>query len=266
MNATFGAELRRWRDVRRISQLDLAAAAEVSQRHISFLETGRARPSREMVIHLSETLELPLRSRNRLLGSAGFAPAYPERTLNDSALSAVREVLQRLVDTQPYPAYVVDRLWNIQLSNALSQSLIGAVAPASFAPDLIGGNAMRLLMHPRGLRDVVANWPAAAAALLRRLAREVAERPDDGQLVELLEEARRHVRGTDTGGVPVPDDLLVPITMRTGDGVRQFYTTIATIGAAHDVTLEELRIETLVPADETAVEFVASLSPRPADA
>ena len=259
VETTFGTELRRWRDVRRYSQLELAAAAEVSQRHISFLETGRARPSREMVLHLSATLELPLRSRNRLLGSAGFAPAYPERSLDDVAMGEIRDVLQRLVDVQPYPAYIVDRLWNIQLANALSQALIGAVAPEGFAPDVIAGNAMRLVLHPRGLRDAVANWPSAATALVRRLAREVAERPDDGPLEALLGEARGHLGTSGVDGAARPDDLLVPLVLRTAHGLHRFYTTIATIGAAHDVTLEELRIEILVPADDGAGAFIASL-------
>jgi transcriptional regulator with XRE-family HTH domain len=263
MEGTFGAELRRWRDVRRVSQLELAASAEVSQRHISFLETGRARPSREMVLHLAETLELPLRSRNRLLGFAGFAPGYPERALDDVALGEIRQVLQRLLDAQPYPAYVVDRLWNIQLANDVARALIAAVAPEEFAPDVIAGNAMRLLLHPHGLRDAVANWPSAASALVRRLARDAAERPDDGQLEALLEEARRHLGTSDCGGAAEPDDLLVPLALRRDDGVHRFYTTIATIGAAHDVTLEELRIETLVPADDGAGALLRAISPRP---
>lgn len=260
METTFGAELRQWRSVRHVSQLELASAADVSQRHISFLETGRARPSREMVLHLSETLELPLRSRNRLLGSAGFAPAYPERRLDDAAMAEVRGVLQRMVDSQPYPVYVVDRLWNIQLANGISTRLIGAVAPDGFTPEELEGNAMRLLLHPRGLRDAIANWPSVAATLLRRLAREVGERPDDRAMAQLLEEARRHVGTNATRDVAQPDDLLVPIALRIPDGVQRFYTTIATIGAAHDVTLEELRIETLIPADQEAVEFLGTLA------
>ncbi len=260
MDTTFGAELKQWRTVRRVSQLELATAADVSQRHISFLETGRARPSREMVLHLSDTLELPLRSRNRLLGTAGFAPVYPERSLDHAAMGEVRGVLQRLVDAQPYPAYVVDRLWNIQLANEISTRLIGAIAPDTFAPGDLEGNAMRLLLHPGGLRDAVANWPSVAEALVRRLAREAAERPDDGALAELLAEARHHVETfTPSAGVRA-DDLLVPIALRTPGGVHRFYTTIATIGAAHDITLEELRIETLVPADQDAVAYLTTLS------
>ncbi len=263
MATTFGTELRRWRSLRRLSQLDLASAAGVSQRHISFLETGRARPSREMVIHLAATMDMPLRSCNGLLGVAGFAPAYPVRDLGRGDLGEIGAVLGRLLEAHgPYPAYIVDRLWNIQLGNAASTALVATLAPPVFRPDVIDGNALRLMLHPQGLRDVVANWETVAGVLVRRLRREADERPDDDALAALLTEMRDLSGGVGPGDpTAAADELLAPIVLRTGSGPQRFFTTIATIGGAHDVTLEELRIETLLPADEDAEAFLRSLDP-----
>lgn len=264
MTLTFGDKLRDWRTSRHFSQLDLAATAGVSQRHISFLETGRAKPSREMVIHLAATLEVPLRQRNDLLDSAGFAPAYRERGPDDEQLTQVHGVLQRLLDAHhPYPAYIVDRLWNLVAANAIATQLIALALPPDADPSQVQGNVMRLMFHPAGVRDSIANWEAVAAVLLRRLAREVAERPGDTELTDLLEEARGHidpaeVRFSETA--PQADELLVPIVLMTPLGNLESFTTIATIGAAHDVTLEELRIETLLPATAEAEAILRELS------
>ena len=256
MAVTFGERLRDWRATRHLSQLDLAATAGVSQRHISFLETGRAKPSREMVIHLAATLDVPLRHRNELLDSAGYAPAYRQRGPEDLQMAQVREVLDRLLEAhEPFPAYIVDRLWNLVAANAVATRIMALAMPPGSDPDQFAGNVMRLMLHPAGARSAVANWEEVAGVLLRRLSREVLERPGDAELADLLDEARSYV-GDDTidGAEPVPraDELLVPIVLRTPLGDLETFTTIATIGAAHDVTLEELRIETLLPATTAA--------------
>jgi transcriptional regulator with XRE-family HTH domain len=264
MAITFGNKLRDWRTSRHLSQLDLAATAGVSQRHISFLETGRARPSREMVIHLAATLDVPLRQRNDLLDSAGFAPAYRERGPDDEQLTQVHGVLTQLLEAhEPFPAYIVDRLWNLVAANAVATKLIALALPPDADPARIQGNVMRLMLHPAGARDAIMNWEAVAGVLVRRLSREVAERPGDNELAELLSEA---LGFADNAGInlaesaPSADELLVPIVLATPLGNLETFTTIATIGAAHDVTLEELRIETLLPATPEAEELLRELA------
>ncbi len=264
MTVTFGDRLRDWRTSRHFSQLALAASAGVSQRHISFLETGRAKPSREMVIHLAATLDVPLRQRNDLLDSAGFAPAYRERGPDDEQLTQVQGVLQRLLDAHhPYPAYIVDRLWNLVAANAIATQLIAIALPPGADPSQVQGNVMRLMFHPAGVRDSVANWEAVAGVLLRRLARDVAERPGDTELAALLEEARGYIDSAAVDvaeAAPQANELLVPIVLMTPLGNLDVFTTIATIGAAHDVTLEELRIETLLPATADAEAILRKLA------
>ena len=252
MAVTFGDRLRDWRTLRRMSQLELAAEAAVSQRHISFLETGRARPSREMVIHLASTLEVPLRNRNELLDAAGFAPAYRERALGSDQLAEISDILTRLLAAyQPFPAYIVDRLWNLVASNDVATRLLATALPDDADPEAFGGNVMRLFFHEKGIRAAVVNWNAVANVLLRRLAREVDERASDDALRAVYAEA---VELAERSGVspsesaPAADELLVPIILRTPVGELETFTTIATIGGAHDVTLEELRIEVLLPA------------------
>ncbi len=274
MTVAFGHKLRDWRTSRHLSQLDLAADAGVSQRHISFLETGRAKPSREMVIHLAATLDVPLRQRNELLDSAGFSPAYRERGPDDAQLAQVHGVLNRLLEAhEPFPAYIVDRLWNLVAANGIAARLIALVLPPGAEPSQIGGNVMRLMLHPAGARTAVANWEAVAGVLLRRLAREVAERPGDVELAELHAEALGYVDQSAvnvTESAPQADELLVPIVLITPLGDLETFTTIATIGAAHDVTLEELRIETLLPATTEAEKLLRELakvtSDRPSSA
>lgn len=266
MTLTFGNKLRDWRTSRHLSQLDLATTAGVSQRHISFLETGRAKPSREMVIHLAATLDVPLRQRNDLLDSAGFAPAYRQRGPDDGQLSQVRDVLNRLLEAhEPFPAYIVDRLWNLVASNGIATRLIALSLPDGADPTEIQGNIMRLMLHPAGIRGAVANWDAVAGVLVRRLVRDVAGRPGDTALSDLLEEASAYVGAAGVNvaeTAPAADELLVPIVLITPLGNLETFTTIATIGAAHDVTLEELRIETLLPATAEAETMLRALGRR----
>ena len=265
MTVTFGEKLRDWRTSRHISQLGLATEAGVSQRHISFLETGRAKPSREMVIHLAAALDVPLRQRNELLGSAGFAAAYQERGPDDSAMRQIQEVLQRLLRAhEPYPAYIVDRMWNLVAANDVASKVIAMGMPPATDPATFGGNVMRLMLHPAGARHAVANWEAVAGELLRRLGRDVAAQPGDEELAALLEEARSYLADVDPELLaetpPTADELLIPIVLRTPHGDLETFTTIATIGAAHDVTLEELRIETLLPATAAAEQLLRRIA------
>lgn len=265
MTVTFGERLRDWRASRHISQLGLAAEAGVSQRHISFLETGRAKPSREMVIHLAAALDVPLRQRNELLDSAGFAPAYRERGPDDDQMRQIHDVLQRLLKAhEPYPAYIVDRMWNLVAANDVASRVLAMGMPPGTDPATFGGNVVRLMLHPDGARHAIANWEAVAGVLMRRLARDVSEQPGDDQLAALLDEAKSYVADLErepfSEAPPTADELLIPIVLRTPLGDLETFTTIATIGAAHDVTLEELRIETLLPATAEAEQLLRTIA------
>lgn len=259
MSTAFGTSLREWRHHRRLSQLDLAVAADVSQRHLSFLETGKSKPSREMVIHLGVVLDLPLRDRNRLLDAAGFAPAYPEHGLDEPALDQVRRVLEQMLEAfEPFPAYVIDRRWDLVMTNRVGSTLISTLVSD---PDL-AANLARLTFHPDGLRRSVANWPEAATVLLHRLEREAVHRADDADQAALLDEVRSYPGVAELPERPsMPDgsELLVPLVVASPMGELRLFTTIATIGAPHDVTLEELRLEALLPADEATAEALRRL-------
>ena len=261
MTMTAGQELKRWRTARRMSQLDLASAAGVSQRHLSFLETGRAKPSREMVLHLARELDVPLRDQNTWLRAAGFVEEYPSHGLDDVELTHVRQVLQQLLDAHaPFPAYVIDRAWNIVMVNAPAGMLTSSLVPAEDAA-VLEGNVIRLMLHPQGIKPYVTNWEQASSALLARFRRDVAHHPGDPVLTELESEVLAY-EGIDAlvSGVPASsDDLVLSLDLATPLGPMRFLTTIATIGAAYDVTVEELRIETLLPADAETDELLRSL-------
>ncbi len=248
----FGTELKRWRQHRRYSQLDLANRAEVSQRHLSFLETGRSRPSPEMIEHLSVALDVPLRARNALFELAGFASAYSEEPLDGDALAQVRQGLETLVLAHdPFPAYVIDRSWNLLIANTSAVLLTGLLLPQDSGMEL-AGNVLRLFMHPGGARSSVANWVEAATVLLERLSAECAANPTDDQLAELFDEIVGY-EGVDAlaeaaSSPTVP--FLTSIHVLTESVDLRLYTAISSLAGAGDVTLEELRLETLLPADQ----------------
>lgn len=258
----FGSALRWWRTSRRFSQLDLATAAEVSSRHLSFLETGKAKPSREMVVHLGVVLELPLRDRNALLHAAGFAPVYPHTDFDAPELDQVRTVLRTILDAHgPNPAMIVDRRGDVIDSNGAAQMLIVATMAADSRALHPVPNVNRVTFHPEGIRRRTRNWEEVATNILRRLERERAFRPADEQLDELVEEmlgypdvAALHRRPE----LPDGADLLVHLEIETfgGDELR-LMTTVATIGAPYDVTLDELRLETFFPADTATAATLA---------
>lgn len=252
----FGDLLRSWRQRRRVSQLDLAIEADVSARHISFLETGRARPSREMVMKLAEELEVPLRHRNRLLIAAGFAPVFAERAVRAPEMHVVRQALDTiLAGHEPYPALVVDAAWNLVAANPAAGMFMAGV-PAELLEEPV--NVMRLSLHPEAMGGRLLNLAEVRAHLLHRLRRQ-AEMSGDGRLAELHDElAAYRYPGVDlnVAHVPGPGDILLPLRIRHGDRVLSMFTTIATFGTPVEVTVSELAIETFWPADdETAAAF-----------
>ena len=251
-HAPVGELLRRWRKRRGLSQLALAAEADVSTRHVSFLETGRARPSREMLLRLAETLQIPLRERNALLVVAGYAPAYPERRLDDPALRAARLAVDLvLAGHKPYPGHAVDRHWTIVASNHVARPLLAGVAPELLQPPI---NALRLSLHPEGLAPRIANlgqWRAHILDQLRRQTENSADPALDALLVEL---AGYPVPGDEWTEAPLRDlyesGVVVPLRLRTAWGLLAFFSTITIFGTPVDVTLSELAIEAFFPADE----------------
>ncbi len=245
----FGILMRQWRRRRGLSQLHLAETGGVSQRHVSFLESGRARPSRQMVLHLGELLDLPLRERNRLLTAAGFAAAYRESRLDAPQLAEARMALDLLLRQQePFPAIVVDGTWTMQLGNRAAQRMIGFLLGPGAAGDS-PANLIRLPLHPKLARPYIVNWEEVAAAMLHQLQREALDNP---AAAALLAEVRRYPdvetlwRGLDWDAAPRS-----VLTFRVEkDGLAlSLVTLIATFGTPQDVTLQDLRIESFLPAD-----------------
>ena len=251
---TFGDHLREWRQRRHLSQLDLAGDAQISARHLSFVETGRAAPSRDMVLRLAERLDVPLRERNVLLVAAGFAPAFPDRSLDDPALAAARQAVDTILKAhEPYPALVVDRHWNLISANRMVPPLLEGVAPSLLAPPL---NVMRLSFHPEGLAPRTVNLAEWCAHLLERLHRQC-ETTADPVLIALYEELKSYpVPARKTPHLVGADALAVPFQMRAGDDVLSFISTTMVFGTPLDVTLSELALETFFPADETTTAFL----------
>jgi transcriptional regulator with XRE-family HTH domain len=260
-----GDHLRAWRMRRRMSQMDLALEAEISTRHLSFVETGRAQPSREMVLHLSDQLEIPLRERNVILVAAGFAPVFAERSLEDPQLAAARRAVDVILKAhEPYPALVVDLRWNLVAAN-------GAVAPLleGVDPELLSGgiNVMRLSLHPKGLAPRIANLGEWHAHALERLRRQ-AELTADPGLIALIEEIRGYPKP------PAPDrrpedygEVVIPFQLMAGDTLLSMIGTTTVFGTPVDITLSELTLETFFPADAaTADALRAAHAARTADA
>jgi transcriptional regulator with XRE-family HTH domain len=244
-----GELLRGWREHRRLSQLQLAVQADISTRHLSFVETGRARPSREMLLHLCEELEVPLRERNGLLLAAGYAPVYEERALDEEPMAAVREaVRQVLAGHDPYPAMVVDRRWHLVDANAsMSAMFAELVAPQLLEPPV---NVLRASLHPAGCAPHIANLGEWRAHLLGRLRRQAAA-AGDAELATLYEELRGYPcdQPEPLVELPGPGDVVVPMRLRHPAGELAFLSTVATFGTPLDVTVAELMIEAFYPAD-----------------
>ena len=253
-----GPLLREWRRRRHLSQLDLALEANVSARHLSFIETGRARPSAEMLLHLSEQLEIPLRERNALLLAAGHAPAYAQRELDAPELGPVRDALDRvLAGHAPNPALVVDRHWGLVAANASTDLLTAGAAPHLLEPPV---NVLRLSLHPEGVAPRIANLPEWRAHLLDRLGREAVAGGDPA-----LAALHQELAGYPGGGPAVAPDLeagaiAVPLRIRHGDAELAVISTVTTFGTAVDVTVSELSIESFFPADAATAAAVRELA------
>lgn len=248
--APIGTLLRQWRARRNLSQLDLANLAGVSARHLSFVETGRARPSREMVLHLAAELEVPLRDRNALLVAAGFAPAYRERQIDAPEMQPVRDALAALLrGHEPYPAIVVDRLWNVVSANAMSWVLVEGVDPDLLAPPL---NVLRVSLHPRGLAPRIRNLEEVSADLLTRLRRQVQLTGDDEAAALYDELAGYPGLSTDVpqSEIEGPSTVVLPVRYSVRGRELSLFSTIAVFGTAIDITLSELMIESFFPADD----------------
>jgi transcriptional regulator with XRE-family HTH domain len=241
-----GEHLRRWRERRRLSQLDLALQAEVSTRHLSFVETGRASPSREMVLRLAEHLEVPLRERNALLVSAGYAPVYAETPLDAPAMDAIRAALRQvLAGHEPYPAMVVDRHWNLLEANRPVGLLTSGIAPELLETPV---NVLRASLHPRGLAPRIANLGEWRGHLLDRLRRQVTLTAD-AQLAALYEELRGYP-GEPPATVLPEQAVVAPLRLRLdGGGELALFSMVASIGTPLDITVSELAIESFFPAD-----------------
>jgi transcriptional regulator with XRE-family HTH domain len=249
-DATIGALLRHWRTVRRMSQLQLALHAGISSRHLSYLETGRARPSRDMVLHLADALEIPLRERNALLVAAGYAARFFETGLAAPELTQMRNAIDLILQHQePYPAFLLDRNWNIRMTNRAAERCTRFLLDA----DPGEPNMIKLVARPDGLRPVLVNWEEIAGDLIRHLHNQIAATPSDAYARDLLAEVLSYP------GVParwrareigVPSAPLLTTHFRKGDVDLRFFSTITMFGTPHDVTLEELRIESSFPADE----------------
>jgi transcriptional regulator with XRE-family HTH domain len=267
MKRPIGDLLREWRERRRLSQLALALDAEVSTRHLSFLETGRARPSREMVLRLAEQLEVPLRERNAMLLAAGFAPAYPERDLDDPALGVARAAVDRVLDGhEPFPALAVDRYWTLVTANRVVPALLTGVAAELLQPPI---NVLRLSLHPDGLAAQIENLPEWRAHLLARLSRQV-ELTADPRLSDLLQELGKYARnhGARNTDQPVLDlgltSAAVPLRLHTEHGTLSLISTTMVFGTPVDVTLSELAIEAFFPADAATADLLQRFVPEPA--
>lgn len=254
----FGDYLREWRQRRRLSQLDLAQDADISTRHLSFVETGRSLPSREMVMRLAERLDVPLRERNALLVAAGYAPMYRERALDDPALAPARAAVEMILKShEPYPALAVDRHWNLVAMNRMVPHLMDGADPSLLQQPL---NVLRLSLHPKGLAPRIANLVQWRAHVLERLRHQV-QAAGDSVLATLLDELRSY---------PVPEGcderldgemlgVVMPFRFRTPGGTLSFISTTTIFGTPIDVTLQELALETFFPADGATAQALRDL-------
>jgi transcriptional regulator with XRE-family HTH domain len=248
-----GNLLRHWRRARRLSQLALALEAATTSRHLSFIESGRSQPSREMVLRLARVLDVPIRERNQLLLAAGYAPVYREAGLAGGESAAVRAALARILAAhEPYPAVVLDRHWNVVTTNDAAGLFFGWLLGDGSAGQ--PANVIRLMFDPDGIRPFVANWEAAADALIQRVHREAVGGIPDPATVALLKEALAYPgipaqwRSPDFARTPLP---VVPIEFSKGGLALSYFSTVTTLGTPQDAMLQEIRLESFFPADET---------------
>ena len=257
MDQTFGTILRDWRSQRRMSQLDLGLAANVSARHISFLETGRAKPSRPMVIQLSETLEVPRNARNALLNAAGFASAYRSRGLDADEMAHVRAAVDWMIERHdPFPAIVLDRHWAVVAANRCGLMLLGGVGMA------VGDSLLDALTRVEDMRAAIVNWPEVAHNTVTRLRTESAHLGGDPVLDRAADTLARECAELPHGNGPLP--AVVPATYRAGGMELSLFSTIAQFGSAEDIALADLKIELMFPADEATRNVLMAMDAAPA--
>jgi transcriptional regulator with XRE-family HTH domain len=257
-HANVGSLIRQWRQRRHLSQLDLACEADISTRHLSYVETGRSSPSREMLMHLAERLNVPLRERNQLLAAAGFAPIYRERSLTDPALAPARQAVDLVLKGhEPYPALAVDRHWNMLAHNRTVPLLLASVDPEMLKPPV---NVMRLSLHPRGLARRIVNLAQWREHLFLRLKHQI-DQSADPVLVDLLHELQSIPFDASQSHGPAidPSGVAVPLQFSTEMGLMSFISTTTVFGTPVDVTLSELALETFFPADDHTAELLRRL-------
>jgi len=251
-----GRLLRGWRERRRLTQLDLALRAEVSARHLSFIETGRSRPTSEMIIRLAQQMDVPLRERNVLLLSGGYAPAYPANGLADAPMSAVHEAIEHVLRAhEPFPAVVIDARWELVAANDAVPLLTEGAAAALLEPPV---NVLRLSLHPDGLASRIVNLGEWRAHLLDRLNREIGSTADPA-LIELRDELASYPSGRPTSR-PDSQAILVPLRLRVRGTELSLFSTTTVFGTPRDITLSELAIESFYPADAATAAFLRGIS------
>ena len=269
-----GPLLRRWREARHLSQLDLALDAEVSARHISFLETGRAEPSREMLLTLSNVLDVPLRERNLLLLAAGYAPVYGETSLDDPRMVQVRAAVEVILKSnEPRSALAHDRHWNIVMANAAFVRFLTinlGKTPEGIAPLQVTKsprlNVLRLLFDPAGMRKSIVNWEEIAKSLLNEAYRRLAWARDD-TMRDLIKEILSYPDVPAKWREPdleAPHNLILPMELRINGGIARMFSTVTTVQTPHDVTLQELHVETFYPADPETEALLKAYEAQPA--
>jgi len=263
----FARLLKSWREMRKCSQLDLALTSRISQRHVSFLESGRARPSREMVLQLSEALEVPLRERNTLLNAAGFAAMYRETELKSAVMAPVREALKLMLDHhEPNPASVVDREWNLLMGNQALVRVFGLVGDVAamwqrVCPDGVH-NVLKVTFHPEGFRPYIANFDEAAPVLLNRTRREAAACGSD-KLLKLIDEILAYPGIPEAWRAPdwqAPPPPVLPLHLAKGELQLKLFSMITTFGTPQDITTDELRVESFFPADAASAALLKALA------
>ena len=248
----FGDLVRYWRRVRAMSQLDLAAAASTTPRYMSFVETGRSQPSREMVLRLATALDVPLRDRNGLLVAAGFAPIYPEHDLDHPAIDRVMAALDRVLQQHaPYPAVVMNRRWDVVRVNSGAAHLFAGLCAPDPVPD--PANVLRLMLEPGAVRSAVENWNEVAPALLERARREAVGGVLDLATADLVQRLRTGPDAKVFAAAPRSIAPLVPVIdvqFNYGDGTLRWFSVVSTIGTPVDITAQELRLEAFFPSDD----------------
>jgi len=260
--SNFQGILKHWRGFRKMSQLDLALAADVSQRHVSWLETGRSKPSREMVLRLSEAMEVPLRDRNQILNAAGYAGVFTEKKLDEPTMTPVLSVLtDMLKHHEPYPAMVLDRMWNVRMKNKAADILFEITGDPDELWDAVGDNGERnialLTMHPNGLRQFISNWDQVGGPFQRRLKREAMDSGDTAVMSKYaeLEQVVGDLSDLDDGAISQSLLPILPLEFSLGGLNLSLFSVISTFGTAQDITTDELRIETFYPTDESTAKF-----------